>query len=102
MLLFETDLSIENGRMALFHFTQSMGLNIEILINNAGFGDANPYLETEWSRQKAMIEVNVLAVMQLSHFMRGSAISYADHAITMVDEIASGNHFKVCISVVSE
>ncbi|MDW8750493.1 hypothetical protein Q7W34_03420 [Streptococcus suis] len=90
--------------MALFHFTQSMGLNIEILINNAGFGDANPYLETGWSRQKDMIEVNVLAVMQLSHYylMRGSAISYADHAITVVDEIASGNHFKVCISVVSE
>ncbi|HEM3512324.1 SDR family oxidoreductase [Streptococcus suis] len=68
ILLFETDLSIEIGRIDLFHFTQSMGLNIEILINNAGFGDANPYLETGWSRQKDMIEVNVLAVMQLSHY----------------------------------
>ena len=64
---FAADLSIEEERNRLFAYTQSAGIDVEILVNNAGFGDSNAYLDTSWERQKNMVELNVLALMHLSH-----------------------------------
>lgn len=43
--------------------------NIDILINNAGFGLCGSYLESDPEREAGMIRVNVAAMAQLFHFM---------------------------------
>lgn len=65
--VFATDLSSEEERNKLYSYTQNKNMEVDILVNNAGFGDSNAYLDTAWERQKNMVELNVLALMHLSH-----------------------------------
>ena len=64
------DLSVEKERDRLYSYTQSQGLEVEILVNNAGFGDSNAYLDTAWERQKNMVEdmEKSLICLQQQHF----------------------------------
>lgn len=66
--VFTADLSQETERTKLFEFTNLHDIQVDILVNNAGFGDQNAYLDTAWERQKNMVELNVLALMHLSHY----------------------------------
>jgi len=43
----------------------SRGVNIDYLINNAGFGNGGFFHEQDWARNEAMIQVNVTAVAAL-------------------------------------
>jgi hypothetical protein len=47
-------------------FDQVRGTEIEILINNAGFGLRGPYVETDWAVEARMIQVNVVALAHLT------------------------------------
>ncbi len=40
---------------------------IDICINNAGFGYFRPFAEIEWERDAEMLQLNVTALVQLSH-----------------------------------
>ena len=42
-------------------------LAVDILINNAGFGDAGSFADRDWQKQYEMIQVNIVALMQLTH-----------------------------------
>lgn len=66
--VFTADLSKEEERNKLFDFTQSQNIQVDILVNNAGFGDSNAYLDASWERQKNMVELNILALMHLTHY----------------------------------
>ena len=50
----------EVGKAAqdVYEFTQKNGLDIDILINNAGFGDAGPFAYSGWKKQYNMVQVN--------------------------------------------
>ena len=65
--VYKADLSVEKERLELYDYTKSNHLQVEILVNNAGFGDANAYLDATWERQKNMVDVNVVALMHLSY-----------------------------------
>lgn len=54
------DLSIEQKVKELYILTKKE--NIDILINNAGFGDFGYFSETELSKELSMIETNIKAV----------------------------------------
>ena len=43
------------------------GLSIDYLVNNAGFGSTGPFLDAELPREVDMIQVNVTALVQLTH-----------------------------------
>ena len=36
---------------------------IQILVNNAGFGDANAYLDASWERHKNMVDLNIVSLI---------------------------------------
>lgn len=65
--VFAADLSDENNRNRLYSYTKSNGLDVDILVNNAGFGDSNDFLHTPWERQKNMVELNISALIHLTH-----------------------------------
>lgn len=61
------DLSKTDAALDVYDYTLEQGLDIDILINNAGFGDAGCFAEREWQKQYDMVQVNIAALMQLTH-----------------------------------
>jgi len=60
------DLSEPTAPRELLDAVQSQGIEVGILVNNAGFGLGGEFLETDLDRELEMIEVNIAAVTQLT------------------------------------
>jgi short-subunit dehydrogenase len=58
------DLADSAARVALHDQTRAD--NVEILINNAGFGLRGAYTETDWDAETRLIQVNMIAVAHLA------------------------------------
>lgn len=61
------DLSEAHAVENLVAEIQGNGLEIETLINNAGFGYDSTFIESDLARQSALLQVNCLALMQLCY-----------------------------------
>src|SRR5580658_518824 len=64
--VFPTDLAQPQAPDELFRFTEQKRLPIEVLINNAGFGAYGSFYKTERQRLLDMVQVNVVAVVNLT------------------------------------
>ena len=60
------DLSELNAPKALFDKVQAQQLQVDYLINNAGFGDYGKFVETDWEKEKQMIQLNITALTELT------------------------------------
>ena len=66
------DLERLEAPAAIFAFTQANGIEIELLVNNAGFGTYGAFAKLDPAREAAMVQVNCAAVVQLTHlYLRG-------------------------------
>ncbi|MCC6137430.1 MAG: SDR family oxidoreductase [Bdellovibrionaceae bacterium] len=61
------DLSDANAAKKLYARTTEFGRAVDILVNNAGFGEAGAFADITLERQEEMINLNVTALMALSH-----------------------------------
>jgi len=61
------DLTVTSATDEVFNTTKEQGLTIDLLINNAGFGDYGDFAERDGIRQLQMIKLNVLALVDLTH-----------------------------------
>lgn len=61
------DLSRVDAALGVYQFTQAHDLEIDVLINNAGFGDSGKFAESNWQKQYEMVQVDITALMQLIH-----------------------------------
>jgi len=68
---------------------KALGLEIDVLINNAGLGDHGLFEESEWPRVKAMVDVNVRALTQVTHTLLPRMIARGRGAILNVSSVAS-------------
>lgn len=59
------DLSVPNAAQEIFDELKSEKIEVEYLINNAGFGGQGYYHERTWEADMSMIQVNVVALTQL-------------------------------------
>lgn len=60
------DLTDPTAPRALFDDVARRGVTVEILVNNAGFGLAGRFDQTDGTRELAMIQVNVAALTELT------------------------------------
>jgi uncharacterized protein len=65
------DLTNAEARSQLFEETQKRELEIEMLINNAGFGSMGDFLKLDAQRELEMIELNVTALVELTQRFLG-------------------------------
>lgn len=61
------DLSATGAPLQLFQQTQSVGLKVMLLINNAGFGAFGEFADIDRDRQRQMLDLNIAALVELSH-----------------------------------
>lgn len=64
--VFAQDLSIPGAPDRVLDFTRGKGLEIDVLVNNAGFGTHGYFDEIPVERQVAMLQVNIVALTHLS------------------------------------
>ena len=60
------DLSIPNAATEVFKETESIGIQVDYLINNAGFGLYGKFEDSEWEVENNMIQVNITALTQFT------------------------------------
>jgi short-subunit dehydrogenase len=60
------DLADPAGPRTLFDAVSATGLGVDVLVNNAGFGDLGPFADADLGKLLRMIQVNVSALTELS------------------------------------
>jgi len=53
------DLAAERAAEALYEQVSALGIQVDVLINNAGFGVYGQFLEEDWPEQRAMLNLNI-------------------------------------------
>ena len=89
MVYIVKDLSAEDSAQEVYDEIKHKGINIDILINNAGFGSFGRYVDVDWQRQKGLANVNMLAVMQLSYLFGKAMDRRGEGKIVNIASIAS-------------
>ena len=65
--IFHADLERPSAPESIFAFTQQRAIAVDLLVNNAGFGAYGEFYKIDLARQLGMIQVNVTAVVHLTH-----------------------------------
>jgi len=65
-MILAADLAGQDAPEYIFSELRDAGIAVDALVNNAGFGVAGSFLETELDRELAMLQVNVAALTHLT------------------------------------
>jgi hypothetical protein len=85
----EADLADPAAPGKIFSETERLGSFVYLLINNAGFGAVGDFADIPLTRQLEMIEVNVKALVALTHLYLRPMIDRREGAIVQVASTAS-------------
>lgn len=61
------DLTALEAAKSVFEAVTQKGLTIDLLINNAGFGDYGDFAERDGDREVNMLQLNILALVDITH-----------------------------------
>lgn len=87
------DLSQPGAAQILFNKVQVTKKQISVLINNAGFGMYGPFLQSDEQKMNQMIQLNAVALMELSYLF---AKPMADHGHGHILQVSSIGAFQPC------
>jgi len=60
------DLALADAAQDVYDETKRRGLQIDYLINNAGFGDFGMFTDTDWNKELQMINLNITTLTQFT------------------------------------
>ncbi|TXK47386.1 SDR family oxidoreductase [Lactococcus sp. dk322] len=66
--VYKKDLSKANAASDIYDFVMKKQLFVNVLINNAGFGDYGKFTNSDLKKQNNMVHVNILSVMEMCYF----------------------------------
>lgn len=87
--IIEKDLTQPGAAEAIYKEVKDQGFRIEYLINNAGFGGIGKFHEREWSKDLAMIQLNILALTALTRLFLPDFIEANQGKVLNVSSTAS-------------
>ncbi|MEL6937262.1 MAG: SDR family NAD(P)-dependent oxidoreductase, partial [Cyanobacteria bacterium J06607_17] len=61
------DLTEPGASLSVARQVETLGVVVDLLINNAGFGDYGPFTESVLDRQTSMIQLNISTLVELTH-----------------------------------
>ena len=67
VMVIVADLSQPESAQAIYQQTEEAGVQIDILINNAGFGGHGKFHQRELAKDQAMMQVNMVSLVNLTH-----------------------------------
>ena len=86
--VFAQDLEKADGARALYEAVKKAGLEVDILINNAGFGGHGVHIERPLDDELSMIDLNVKTLVSLTHMFGADMASRGKGRILNVGSTA--------------
>jgi hypothetical protein len=86
--LFAIDLSIPGSAQSLYQWTVDQNLKVDVLVNNAGFGDYGAFYQSSYDKVSEMIHLNVSSLTQLTRLFLPEMIQQAHGYIMNVASVA--------------
>lgn len=83
------DLCEPKAAEEVYNATKEAGININVLVNNAGFGDFGDFHKSDINKQIRMVNLNCTALMHLCHLYIPEMIEKGAGNILNVDSIAA-------------
>ena len=83
------DLSIPGAAETLANKLNVRRISPAVLINNAGFGISSPFLDQKPERLRAMLQLNMVALTELTHLFARQMASGSGGHVLMVASLAS-------------
>jgi short-subunit dehydrogenase len=82
------DLSEADAAEKVFAATEEAGLQVDILINNAGIGGYGKFHERDLAKEQAMMQVNMMSLVNLTHLYMRPMVSRKSGRILQVASTA--------------
>jgi short-subunit dehydrogenase len=83
------DLSKDNASEQVFNQVQQQGWQVEVLVNNAGFGEYGLFADSDLQKELAMIHLNVITLVHLTKLFLPQMLSRNSGRILQVGSVAS-------------
>ncbi len=83
------DLCETESAKEIYVATQSAGIEIDVLVNNAGSGDFGEFYKCDLSKQIRMVELNCIALMELCRYYLPGMVEKGRGNVLNVDSIAA-------------
>jgi uncharacterized protein len=87
--VFAADLAQPAAPQAIYDFTQQQNIAIELLINNAGFGQYGELPQVETQRLLDMVQVNCTAVVHLTRLFLPGMVAKRSGDVLIVSSVAA-------------
>ena len=84
----EADLADDGQLTGFLQWLDGSGLQVDLLINNAGLGDHGPFEKSDWSRVDQILSVNIRALTRLTHHLLPALIRQPRAASLNVSSVA--------------
>jgi uncharacterized protein len=85
----QLDLRDRAGLERFCNWLDESGLTVDLLVNNAGIGDRGAFIDSEWERVQAMLQVNIETLTYLTYRVLSSMRKSGCGAILNVSSVAS-------------
>ncbi len=83
------DLTAPKAARDVFDKVNEKGITIDLLVNNAGFGDYGDFAERDGEKQVKIVQLNILALVDLTHhFLPGMRDRHSGGIINMASTAA--------------
>ena len=83
------DLAMPHAAQSVFSQTEQLGIQVDILINNAGFGGHGRFFERELAKEQQMIQLNITTLTELTHLYLQGMVARRSGKILNVSSTAS-------------
>ena len=83
------DLSSSTAAQEVFEYTEAQGIEVDVLINNAGFGGHGKFYERELAADQAMMQLNMVTLTNLTHYYLQGMVARKRGKILNVSSTAS-------------
>ncbi len=88
-LVIPADLATREGPGELYQRIKDQGLDVDILINNAGYGIFGEFAGTPWAKMEAMLGVDIFALTQLTSLFLKDMLARNRGHILLVSSIGA-------------
>ena len=83
------DLAMPHAAQSVFAQTEQLGIQVDILINNAGIGGHGRFFERELAKEQQMIQLNITTLTELTHLYLQGMVARRSGKILNVSSTAS-------------